>query len=169
MLERRIDPVAVGKAISFYREKNCLSQKDLALKIDIKPNSLSYYEHGRSMPSVETIVRIAYVLGISANDLLYSDNNNVIEKTDIPQIRGQLLNLLMTFYDAGAANIDFNDDGSVSFRFKKEDTISSFLRGYKAFKDNMKYSTTNQDGKNDDINSMFAKYIKELVENRNKF
>jgi transcriptional regulator with XRE-family HTH domain len=57
-----MDPKKLGKKIKLARVELDLTQTDLADKIDAKQKSISRYENGASVPSLETLTRIAKVL-----------------------------------------------------------------------------------------------------------
>ena len=57
-----MDPKKLGKKIKLARIELDLTQTDLADKIDAKQKSISRYENGASVPSLETLTRIAKVL-----------------------------------------------------------------------------------------------------------
>ena len=65
-----MDMVAVGKRIKEARERGKLTQEELAEYVDISPSHISVIERGRKGPRLETVVRIANVLGVSADELL---------------------------------------------------------------------------------------------------
>ena len=52
----------LGKKIKLVRVEMDLNQTQLADKIKAKQKSISRYETGASMPSIETLVKIAKVL-----------------------------------------------------------------------------------------------------------
>ncbi|MFA5039615.1 MAG: helix-turn-helix transcriptional regulator [Candidatus Omnitrophota bacterium] len=54
-----MDAKKLGKKIKLARIELDLNQTDLAKKIGAKQKSISRYENGLSMPSVETLVKIA--------------------------------------------------------------------------------------------------------------
>ena len=57
-----MDPKKLGKKIKLARVELDLTQTDLAEKIEAKQKSISRYENGISMPSIDTLVKIAKVL-----------------------------------------------------------------------------------------------------------
>lgn len=57
-----MDRKKLGKKIKMTRIKNDLTQTQLAKKIKAKQKSISRYETGISLPSLETLVKIAKVL-----------------------------------------------------------------------------------------------------------
>ncbi len=57
-----MDAKKLGKKIKIARIELDLNQTDLADSIGAKQKSISRYETGLSMPSIETLVKIAKVL-----------------------------------------------------------------------------------------------------------
>lgn len=57
-----MDAKKLGKKIKIARIELDLTQTDLAKKIGAKQKSISRYENGISLPSLETLVKIAKVL-----------------------------------------------------------------------------------------------------------
>ncbi|MFA5087641.1 MAG: helix-turn-helix transcriptional regulator [Candidatus Omnitrophota bacterium] len=57
-----MDAKSLGKKIKLARVESDLTQTDLANKISSKQKSISRYENGISLPSLETLVKIAKVL-----------------------------------------------------------------------------------------------------------
>jgi len=57
-----MDAKKLGKRIRLARVEADLTQTELARKMDAKQKSISRYETGDSIPSVETLVRLAKVL-----------------------------------------------------------------------------------------------------------
>lgn len=58
-----MDPKKIGKKIKLARIEIDLTQLQLADKIHAKQKSISRYENGITVPSVETLLKIAKVLG----------------------------------------------------------------------------------------------------------
>lgn len=57
-----MDKKKLGKKIKLARVEMDLNQTQLAKKINAKQKSISRYETGTSMPTIETLVKIAKVL-----------------------------------------------------------------------------------------------------------
>ena len=57
-----MDKKKLGKKIKLSRIELDLNQTELAEKISAKQKSISRYENGISLPSIETLVKIAKVL-----------------------------------------------------------------------------------------------------------
>jgi DNA-binding XRE family transcriptional regulator len=57
-----MDKKKLGKKIKISRVELDLNQTELAEKIDARQKSISRYENGISLPSIETLVKMAKVL-----------------------------------------------------------------------------------------------------------
>ena len=66
----KMDAKKLGKKIKLARVESDLTQTELAEKIDAKQKSISRYESGITMPSIETLIKIAKVLNKPAGDFL---------------------------------------------------------------------------------------------------
>ena len=65
-----VDQVAIGARIKAARERVHLTQEKLAEIVDISPMHMSVIERGVKTPKLDTFVRIANALGVSADALL---------------------------------------------------------------------------------------------------
>ncbi|NMF06555.1 helix-turn-helix transcriptional regulator [Clostridium beijerinckii] len=62
----------IGNAIKVYRDKQGLTQEDLAMKLNKSTRTIQRYESGQTMPSMKVIdkifnIRVEYIL---TNELL---------------------------------------------------------------------------------------------------
>jgi transcriptional regulator with XRE-family HTH domain len=60
----------IGARLRDYRLKSGLTQKALADKSDIKPNTIARLERGLHRASTPTIEKLARALGVRASDIL---------------------------------------------------------------------------------------------------
>lgn len=60
----------LGIRIKEQREKNKLSQKELAAKVGISMPALSNYEKGIKTPSVDNLIKLSVELNTTPNELL---------------------------------------------------------------------------------------------------
>lgn len=65
-----MDKIAIGNRIRDAREQAHLTQEQLAELVDISPTHMSVIERGVKTPKLDTFVRIANALGVSADALL---------------------------------------------------------------------------------------------------
>lgn len=78
----------IGKNIKYLREEKHLTQDQLAERLFVTRQTVSNYETGRSRPDVEMLTKIAEVLDVDANTVIYG-----IEPT--PEQRTERKNLLV--------------------------------------------------------------------------
>lgn len=55
----------IDNRVREYRLQNCLSQKDLALRVGTRRETIGALEKGKHNPSLDLAVRIARELGVS--------------------------------------------------------------------------------------------------------
>lgn len=60
----------LGARIAALRREAGLSQAELASRLKVSPSALGMYEQGRREPSMETLVQIARVFGVTTDYLL---------------------------------------------------------------------------------------------------
>ena len=65
-----IDYISIGEKIRKVRQNRRITQEVLAEKINVTPTHVSRIERGTSSPSLQTLVDICNVLGITIDDLM---------------------------------------------------------------------------------------------------
>lgn len=65
-----IDYQALGKRIANLRKKRRLTQEQMAEKTELSTNYISHIENSRSIPSLETLVKLCGVLDVTPDELL---------------------------------------------------------------------------------------------------
>ncbi len=63
----------IGVRIKRYREKNGMTAKMLAEKLDVTLRTVNRWERGDRVPDIAKLTRISRILGISMNDLMNED------------------------------------------------------------------------------------------------
>ena len=82
----------IGEIISSLRKEKGMTQSDLAKKMNVTDKAVSKWERNLSCPDVNTIPKLAEILGISVDELLnaqkkeVSDNNKMNEILNIALI-----------------------------------------------------------------------------------
>lgn len=66
MTTARVDPVALGARIRELRERRGWSQTEMASRVGMQQPNVASLESGRRVPTLETVVRVADVLGWAA-------------------------------------------------------------------------------------------------------
>ena len=78
----------IGKRVKEVRTEKGISQADLAERCKTSAQYLSHIENGRKQASLQTLVSVAEVLGVSLNELLSGNqvNNPAEYQRDVLQI-----------------------------------------------------------------------------------
>lgn len=71
-----IDYQALGKRISNLRRQKKLTQEELAEKTDLSTNYISHIENSRSIPSLETLMKLCAAMDVTPNELLLGTSQN---------------------------------------------------------------------------------------------
>jgi transcriptional regulator with XRE-family HTH domain len=115
----------IGENIKTVREAKRLSQKQVALSINMDPSQYSKIEKGKTDPSVSTLEKIAVALQISLADLFQSEDIfkdiNSADKTLIEKLR-----LIEQLDDQEKASI-FNIIDGLFAKKRLKDSLSSAL------------------------------------------
>ena len=69
-MPRRKTEESLGDRLARIRRDRGLSQADLAERLDVTQANVSDYERGRYVPNADTIVHLAQILRVSADQLL---------------------------------------------------------------------------------------------------
>ena len=63
----------IGKHIKQYREQKDMTQEALADRLSVTRQAVSNWECGKTQPDIETLHRIADVLDITVEELIYGE------------------------------------------------------------------------------------------------
>ena len=61
--------ITIGKKIKQYRQRNNMTQNDLAIECNFEKATMSRIESGKSNPTVRTLVEISNALDVHISDL----------------------------------------------------------------------------------------------------
>lgn len=70
----------LGEKIRNLRKENKISQEALAEKLGVSRQSISLWENDQTMPSMENIISIANIFGVSTDTLLKENSENAIDE-----------------------------------------------------------------------------------------
>lgn len=94
-----MDTIAFGNRVRAARERLGITQEDLAARVGMSPSHMSIVERGVKVPRMDTVVKLANVLEVSADYLLQdsitqSRNNQLLTTImELPEKeRNRLLN-----------------------------------------------------------------------------
>lgn len=78
---------SVGEKIMIFRKRQKMSRNELAQITDISVTTIANYEHGKTKPSVENIIKIALALNVSLDELVSFRTPNSEEVSLLEQIQ----------------------------------------------------------------------------------
>lgn len=77
--EREIHYELIGKRVREYRKKQKLTQQALAEKVGLVSSNISHIERGTTKLSIQSLIRIANALHVSAERLLCDNLDHAIQ------------------------------------------------------------------------------------------
>lgn len=93
-----VDYEAVGRRLKAKRREKKLSQEELAKAVQISVSFYGNIERGKRIPSIDTLVALANVLGVGTDYLLTENLTAVqyqpISRSDSLRIRGYLREII---------------------------------------------------------------------------
>lgn len=101
MANLSLPEIIFGDNIKKLREKNNMSQTDLANQIGQHKQNIGNWEGGKSLPSVRKLVEVAYFFNVNVHDLLFNPSVegespsmrlNKVEH-ELSEVKNALLNL----------------------------------------------------------------------------
>ena len=66
----------IGETIASLRKEKGMTQSELAEKMNVTDKAVSKWERNLSCPDINTISKLANILGVSVEELLKSKNQN---------------------------------------------------------------------------------------------
>lgn len=87
--------LTIGETIKIFRGRNGMSRKQLAQAIGVSVSTISSYENGVTLPDSKTLLKIAKILDVSTDLLLFDpDAENARSHFHRPKLtRSQLENM----------------------------------------------------------------------------
>lgn len=78
-----LDFAKVGMKITEYRKINQMSQEELAEKLFVSRQLISKWENGIGVPSIDSVIDLSKVLGISIEELLCLNEKTQVDMNDV--------------------------------------------------------------------------------------
>ena len=63
----------IGIRIKKYREKQNISQEELALKIFVSRQTISNWENNKSYPDINSLIMLSEIFNVSLDDFIKND------------------------------------------------------------------------------------------------
>ena len=104
---------SLGEMVSSLRKEKNMTQNDLAEKMNVTDKAVSKWERNLSCPDVNSIPKLAEILGVSVNELLNAqtkkENNKVNDIFDIALIGVSLAMGICIVVTSALKQIDMNN------------------------------------------------------------
>jgi transcriptional regulator with XRE-family HTH domain len=68
----------IGDKLRKFRKKLGLSQFQIAQELNIERSTFAYYELGKTIPDIKTIIKISKILGVHYTELLEEEHAQVL-------------------------------------------------------------------------------------------
>ena len=76
----------IGKNIRNLRKESGMTQDELAEELNVTRQALSNWERGKTEPDIETLTKIAEILDVSVEELIYGEEREEEHKTVVRQV-----------------------------------------------------------------------------------
>lgn len=86
-----------------YRKRKHMSQRELGLKLQLADTMISKYERGVCDPSVENLIKMAEIFGVSV-DALVGHNSNFLDLNSLDKLRKELIEKIANETDDNKIN-----------------------------------------------------------------
>lgn len=102
----------LGEKINYYRESRGLTQAELGAELFVTRQTVSLWEKGQTLPSLDNIVRLAEIFGVTIDELLRADIPSAdSEKKKLSEVdKNEILTNAENEVKANVDNEAFSDD-----------------------------------------------------------
>lgn len=69
----------LSEKLKYYRKKLGLRQQDIAGLLNLERSTYSYYETGKTTPTLDTLVKLAAIFNISIDTLVESESSGTLK------------------------------------------------------------------------------------------
>lgn len=76
--------VKLGKSLRDYRKRQGWNQQFIADQLNIDRSTYSYYESGRTSPSIDSLIRLSKIFNVSVDELLNVQRNEPLVVAENP-------------------------------------------------------------------------------------
>lgn len=76
--------VELGKSLRDYRKRQGWNQQFIADQLNIDRSTYSYYESGRTSPSIDSLIRLSKIFNVSVDELLNVQRNEPLVVAENP-------------------------------------------------------------------------------------
>ena len=76
----------IGNNIKYFRKESGMTQDELAEELNVTRQALSNWERGKTEPDIETLTKIAEILDVSVEELIYGEEREEEHNTVVRQV-----------------------------------------------------------------------------------
>lgn len=70
--------MTIGEKIQTYRKNQGMSQEELGQKLLVSRQTISQWEKDQTIPTIDNLMRLKEIFGVSVDDILNSDNEDIV-------------------------------------------------------------------------------------------
>ena len=74
--------MTISEKIQHYRKSAGLSQEDLARSLLVSRQTISLWENGQTLPTIDNLIRLREIFNVSLDDMLCEENEKAVEITE---------------------------------------------------------------------------------------
>ena len=74
--------MTISEKIQHYRKSAGLSQEDLAKSLLVSRQTISLWENGQTLPTIDNLIRLREIFNVSLDDMLCEENEKAVEITE---------------------------------------------------------------------------------------
>jgi len=108
------------------REKLKISQRQLAIKLNVSPQNLNRYETGINEPNIQTLCKLADFFNVSIDELVERETENVNLKF-INETKREMIKQILALNDNTAEKVNAFLQGMLLAEKEREE-IKEFMR-----------------------------------------
>ena len=113
--------------IKKFREKQGISQRQLAIKLEIPSQYINNYELGKCEPSIETLIKIADYFNITTDELLERESK-VINLNFVSKQKQDIINFIYNANDNLIDRIEAYIEGVKFAQEERQDLIQQLKK-----------------------------------------
>lgn len=87
-----------GEKIKELRTNRGMTQQEMGNMLEVSKQSVSNWENGNIMPSIELLVRISDLFQVSTDYILDRDNNLTLDITDLDSSQKEIVARMVAYF-----------------------------------------------------------------------
>lgn len=96
--------ILIGKRIKELRNKNKLTQTELAMRIGVTRSTIAAYENDTRMPSYEVIIKMANLFRVSIDSILLNRSETILNVQELSDKQIAILEFIIASFKQNKEN-----------------------------------------------------------------